>query len=93
MHDSIVPGADDSRPSVSSPLATQVVNVPSVQVDSSETLDETREMTAPATSVSTSSTLDEITPIPVRDITSDSGLKRRGDGGSVEERELVEESH
>lgn len=93
MHDSIVPGADDSRPSVSSPLATQVVNVPSVQVDSSETLDETTETTAPATSVSTSSTLDDITPIPVRDVTSDTGLKRGGDGGSVEERELVEESH
>jgi hypothetical protein len=92
MHDSIIPGTD-ARPSVSSPLATQVVNMPSVQVDSSETLHETRETTAAATSVSTSSTLDEITPVPGQHSTPDSGLKRRDDGGSVDERELVEESH
>ena len=93
MHDSIIPGTDDSRPSVSSPLATQVVNMPSVQVGSSATLLETRETSAAATSVSTSSTLEEITPVPIRNATPDSGLKRRDDGGSVEERELVEESH
>lgn len=93
MHDSIVPGLDDSRPSISSPLASQAVRVPSVQVEGPEVAAENS--TSPNTSVSTSSTVDEeILPVEAVAVTQNSSaLKTRGDVGSVEERELVELSH
>jgi hypothetical protein len=92
MHDSIVPV--DSRPSISSPLASQPVRQPDTNtIPGSETttIESPREETT-ATSVSTTSTVDEILPVPTVRITQDSGIKRR-DSGSVEEREVVEPSH
>jgi hypothetical protein len=89
MHDSIIPGVDDSRPSISSPLASQAVRVPSVEVHMSAGAGESS--TPPYTSVSTSSTLDdEILPVESVAVASESGLKTRGEQGSVEEREVVE---
>jgi hypothetical protein len=96
MHDSIVPGMEDSRPSVSSPLASQStlasqsVSVPSVAVDNQS---DSGERTPQATSVSTSSTIDEILPVPLERVPPESSLKTRNDAGSVEERELVEISN
>jgi hypothetical protein len=79
MHDSIVP--DDSRPSISSPLATNAV-----EGDSS---------TPPAGSVSTASTAnEEILPVEEVRVPSDStngmGLKTMGESGNVEEHEVVQ---
>ena len=89
MHDSIIPGLDDSRPSISSPLASQAVRVPSVEVHTPVVAGESS--TPPNTSVSTSSTLDdEILPVESVAVAGDSGLKTRGEQGSVEEREIVE---
>jgi hypothetical protein len=89
MHDSIIPGVDDaSRPSISSPLATNAVS--GQDGDSS---------TPPAGSVSTASTAneEEISPVEEVRMPSDStngrggsGLKTRGDAGNVEEHEVVE---
>lgn len=96
MHDSIVPGVDDSRPSVSSPLAlqstlaSQNVSVPSVAVENQPG---SGEGTPQATSVSTSSTIDEIAPVPMESVPPESSLKSRNDAGDVEERELVEISN
>jgi hypothetical protein len=95
MHDSIIPGVDDSRPSVSSPLASQStlasqsMSVPSVNVENQM---DSGERTSHATSVSTSSTIDEIVPVPMERVGPESSLKRRDDAGSVEEREIVEVS-
>ena len=95
MHDSTIPGLEDTRPSISSPLA-QNVTVPTVQVESSPEDDDQHdepESSPPATSVSTNSSIDEIVPIPVviPAIAQDRNpLKTRGDGGSVEEHEVVE---
>jgi hypothetical protein len=93
MHDSIVPGLDDSRPSTSSPLASQAVRVPSVEVEGPEVAEEN--LTPPNTSVSTSSTVDEeILPVEVVTVAQNSSaLKTRDDARSVEEREVVELSH
>ena len=89
MHESIIPGLDDSRPSISSPLASQAVRVPSVEVQTPAGTGESS--TPPNTSVSTSSTLDdEILPVESVAVARDSGLKTRGEQGSVEEREIVE---
>ena len=91
MHDSIIPGLDDSRPSISSPLASQAVRVPSVEVQSAGGGE-----TPPHTSVSTTTTAssntldDEILPVETVEVARESGLKTRGQQGSVEEREVVE---
>ena len=89
MHDSIVPGQDDSRPSISSPLASQAVRVPSSQVESVVA----EGSTPPDTGARTSSTVGG--NLPVEMVTQDSSnpLKTRGDGGSVEEREVVGLTH
>ena len=89
MHDSIVPGQTDSRPSISSPLAAQAVGVPNVQVESVVA----ESSTPPHTTVTTSNTVGEISP--VERVTQDSSrpLKTRGDRGSIEEREVVELTH
>lgn len=97
MHDSIIPGADDSRPSVSSPLASQStlassqsMSVPTVNVESQT---DCGERTPHATSMSPSSTIDEIVPVPMERVNPESSLKRRDDAGSVEQHELVEISN
>ena len=95
MHDSIIPGVEDSRPSVSSPLASQST-VASQNVDVPSPPGESRSdsaETAHATSVSTSSTIDEIVPVSMEQVNPESSLKRRDDVGRVEERELVELSN
>lgn len=89
MRDSIVPAQDDSRPSISSPLASQAVAVANIPVESVVA----ESSTPPHTNVTPSSTVEEI--LPVEGITQDSSshLKTRGDGGTVEEREVVELTH
>ena len=89
MHDSIVPGQDNSRPPISSPLASQAMRVPNVQVESVVA----EGSTPPHTSVTTSSTVKEILPMETVTQGCPSALKTRGDGGSVEEREIVELTH
>ena len=93
MHDSIVPGLNDSRPSISSPLASQTVRVPNVQVGGTEIVAEGS--TPSNTSVRTSNTVDEeISSVEAVTVNQDSSaLKTRGDAGSVEEREVVELTH
>jgi len=96
MHDSIVPGGDDSsRPSISSPLAANPVS-------GLEAEDGMSSSTPPKTSVSTASTAndEEISPVEEVRVPSDSTngmggsrLKMRGDSGSVEEHEVVEVAH
>ena len=97
MHDSIIPGVDDSKPSVSSPLASQSTLASSQSMSATsvnvESQPDSGERTPHATSVSTSSTIDEIVPIPMERVNPESSLKGRGDAGSVEERELVEVSN
>lgn len=90
MHDSIVPGLDDTRPSISSPLAHNV-SMSSTQHESSS---EDHNESPQAASVSTESTIDEIVAVPVTNVTEErnSGLKSRRSAGSVEEREVVEVS-
>jgi hypothetical protein len=96
MHDSIIPGPDDSRPSISSPLASQAVRLPRVHVESlnARTNVVVEGSTPPNTSVSTSSTVDEeILQVSAVTVNQDGALKARGDTGSVEEREVVELTH
>lgn len=97
MHDSIIPGADDSRPSMSSPLASQNRHMPIVdRGPPNARTDAAREVSAsPHTTPSTSSTGDEeILPMTPRTPNPEaSPLKTRGDGGNVEERETVELTH
>ena len=90
MHDSIVPIQDDSRPFISSPLASQAVRVPSVQME----VVVAEGSTPSHTSISTSSPVDEEI-LPVETVTQDlsNSLKARGDAGSVEEHEVVELTH
>ena len=88
MQDSIIPsGLDDSRPSISSPLASQAVRVPGVDIPAAE-----EGSTPPHTSVGTASTIDdEILPVEAVPLRSrESGLKTRGEAGNVDEREMVE---
>ena len=91
MHDSIVPGLDDTRPSISSPLAHNVSMSSTHHESSSEDHDESPQ----AASLSTESTIDEIVPVPVTNVPEErnSGLKSRTSAGSVEEREVVEVSN
>jgi hypothetical protein len=74
MHDSIIP--NDSRPSISSPLAAQSVSVESIP--------------NAVNAGSSSSTVDEILPVPAVQGNQESGVKQRDDVGNVEEREVVE---
>ena len=89
MHDSIMPAQNDSRPSISSPLASQAVGVENVQLESVVA----EGSTPPHTNVNTSSTVEEILPVEMITQDSSSRLKTRGDEGSVEEREVVELTH
>jgi len=94
MHDSIIPGVDCSRPSISSPLASHALPASNIRVES-ETTDVNEGSTPPNTSVRTSSTVDEeILPVsPVGVSQEPPVLKTKDDAGNVEEREIVELSH
>ena len=96
MQDSIVPGAGDSRPSVSSPLASQAVKAPNMQVESVERTEAHERSTPSDTSVTTSTTVDEET-VPmssVANVTHEaSALKSKDDARSIEEPEVLELTH
>jgi hypothetical protein len=89
MHDSIVPGLEDTRPSISSPLAQ--MSVRTVHVESSPEDDHQEHESSPPATISTNSSVDEIVPIPaVHTAQERSGLKSQSEGGSIEEHEVVE---